>query len=92
MFVACVCRCMSLSLAVPLDRFYTRSIYFDMSLAERCGAEQFGAQKLGSTGEGHAKNEGEAVQAVPAGHSVLAFALPWGRTRSFQVGAASSDA
>jgi len=26
--------CVSMSLALPLARFYTRSLYFDMSLAE----------------------------------------------------------
>lgn len=31
--------CVSLSLALPLARFYTRSIYFDMSLAEKKTAE-----------------------------------------------------
>lgn len=32
--------CVSLTLALPLARFYTRSIYFDMSLAERKSAQE----------------------------------------------------
>lgn len=32
--------CVSLTLALPLARFYTRSLYFDMSAAERRYAER----------------------------------------------------